>query len=339
MATDDQKNASRRIQQREIAELAGVSISTVSRVLSSAPGISEAVQQRVLAAAAQLGYQRGTARPASRIQNITLLTSLQLAPGLDPFHAAVLSGVEQAAAQEGLHLSYASVGGPDSTLDRLRQNAVDGLLLLSIDEPELIDQITALALPTVMINVDHRELPIDAFLPDNRLGALLAMRHLIACGHRRILHITSLQRRTIRRRAEAYQVALAEAGIAYDPQLVLDIPINAESSYEAMRQRLAKKQLDFTAVFCANDLAAMGVMRAVQEAGLRIPHDLSVVGFDDIATSAYLSPPLTTVRIEAAELAALAVRRLIERAAAPERTSIRVSLACRLIERQSVARI
>jgi LacI family transcriptional regulator len=85
-------------------------------------------------------------------------------------------------------------------------------------------------------------------------------------------------------------------------------------------------------------MAAMGFMRAAQEAGLRIPQDVSVIGLDDIASAAFLSPPLTTVRIESAELATLAVRRLLDRAAAPNLTSIRVSLSCRLIERQSVAR-
>jgi DNA-binding LacI/PurR family transcriptional regulator len=344
MATDDsQSPPGRRIQQRQIAERAGVSVSTVSRVLSNAAGISEAVQQRVLAAAEELGYQRSAAKRASRLQHISLLTSLPLARALDPFHADVLSGVEVACGREGLQLSYATFGNDSSpieqVLDRLRQSPVGGLLLLSIDDLVIIEQIRALNLPTVMINVDRRELPLDTFLPDNRQGALLATQHLIANGHRRILHLTWSERRTIRRRAEAYQAALGEAGLPFDPQLVVEIPLNAEGAYQAMRQRLAQGPPDFTAVFCANDLAAMGFMRAAQEAGLRIPQDVSAIGFDDIPTAAFLSPPLTTIRIEAAELAALAVRRLLDRAATPDLTSIRVSLACRLVERQSVARI
>jgi DNA-binding LacI/PurR family transcriptional regulator len=338
-----QPTAARRIQQREIAERAGVSISTVSRVLNNVAGISETVHQRVLAAAAELGYQRNEAKPANRIQNVSLLTSLPLAPSIDPFHADVLSGVELACSREDLHLSYATFGNgspnAEMVLDRLRQNPVDGLLLLSIDDLAFIEQIRAMSLPTVMINVDRRELLIDTFLPDNRQGALLAVRHLIAHGHRRILHITWSERRTIQRRSEAYQAALAEASIPYDPQLVVEVRINAEDTYEEMKQRLAQGEPDFTAAFCANDLSAMGFMRAAQEAGLRIPQDVSVIGFDDIATAAFLSPPLTTVRIETAELAALAVRRLLDRAAAPNLTPIRVSLSCRLIERQSVVRL
>ena len=129
---------------------------------------------------------------------------------------------------------------------------------------------------------------------------------------------------------------LEEAGIAYDPNLVVELEINAEETYKAMRQKLAHEEIDFTAVFCANDISAMGFMRAAQELNLRIPQDISVIGFDDIAPAAFLSPPLTTVRIESAELASLALRRLIDRANTPNLTSIRVSLACRLMERQSV---
>lgn len=335
--------ASRRIQQREIAARAGVSISTVSRVLNNVPGISETLQQRVLAAATELGYQMNGAKTPSRLQNVSLLTSLQLPPSLDPFHADVLSGVELACGREGIHLSYATFGqgslSPEVVLDRLRQNPVDGLVLLSIDDADLIEQILAMGLPTVMINVDRRELPVDTFLPDNRHGALLAVRHLIAHGHRRILHVTWTSRRTIQRRCEAYQAALAEAGIPYDPRLVLEVPINAEDTYQGLRRRLAEGEPNFTAAFCANDIAAMGFFRAVQEAGLRIPEDISIVGFDDVALAAFLSPPLTTVRIERAELAVLAVRRLLDRAATPSLTPIRVSLSCRLIERQSVARV
>lgn len=338
-----QPATARRVQQREIAERAGVSVSTVSRVLNSAPGISEAIQQKVLAAAAELGYQRAEAKRPGRMQNLSMLTSLPLSPGLDPFHADVLSSVELACSREGLHLSYATFGNgasqAEAAVERLRQNGVDGLLLLSVDDLGVIAQARSLNVPMVMINVDQRELPIDTFLPDNRLGGLLAVRHLIAHGHRRILHITSSQRRTIRRRTEAYQAALAEADIPFDPGLVVDVAINPEATYEVMQHRFAQGPADFTAAFCANDLAAMGLMRAAQEAGLRIPQDLSVVGFDDISTAAFLSPPLTTVRIETAELANLAVRRLLERAATPDLTPIRVSLACRLLERQSVARL
>ena len=342
-ANDPKRTTVGRVYQRDIAEYAGVSISTVSRVLSDAGGISESVQERVLAAAAELGYERKAEKQPSQLRNVSLLTSLPLAPALDPFHADVLHGVELACSQAGAHLSYATfsngLANDEKVLNRIYDNQVDGLVLLSLDNPVLIEQIRRMDIPIVMINVDDPDATEDAFLPDNYQGARLAMHYLIDNGHERILHITQSKRRTIRRRAEAYQSALAEAGIQYDPCLVVESEINAEETYKVMVQRLAQTELDFTAVFCANDLSAMGFMRAAQEVGLRIPQDVSVIGFDDIASAAFLSPPLTTIRIESGELATLALRRLIDRVAEPNLTPIRVSLACGLVERRSVARL
>lgn len=329
-----------RVYQRDIAARAGVSISTVSRVLGDVSGISESVRERVLAAATELGYERKEGKQPSEIQSVSLLTSLPLAPALDPFHAGVLHAVEQACSDAGVQLSYATfnnrASNDEKILSRLYQNPVDGLVLLSLDDPGVIEQIRSTNIPLVMINMDDPDVPEDAFLPDNCQGARLAMHYLIDKGHERILHITQSKRRTIRNRAEVYHSVLAEAGIPFDPGLVVESEINAEETYTVMTERFAKKGRDFTAVFCANDLSAMGFMRAAQEVGLRIPQDVSVIGFDDIAPAAFLSPPLTTIRIESGVLADMALRRLIERVAKPNLTPIRVSLACQLIERQSV---
>src|SRR5262245_54436626 len=142
--------ATRRIQQREIAARAGVSISTVSRVLNNVAGISTALQQRVLAAATDLGYQANGDRRPGRQPHVGLFTSLPAAPSLDPFHADVLNGVEAECGRQGIHLNYATIGGgpasPDFVLDRLRQNPVDGLLLMSVDDPTLTRQLLALDL-------------------------------------------------------------------------------------------------------------------------------------------------------------------------------------------------
>lgn len=343
LTTNDSKRISdRRVYQRDIAKYAGVSISTVSRVLTNAGGISESVAQRVLAAAAELGYEVADEGKPGQLRNVVLLTNLSLSPILDPFHADVFSGVEWACNEQGIHFSYASFtnGGANSekTLSRLQQNPVDGILLLSLDDPALLEQVHALNIPTVMINVDMPDMLEDMFLPDNYQGARLAMRHLLDHGHTRILHITQSRRRTIQRRTEAYRDMLQEAGIAFDPDLLVEVEINAEQTYRMMTERLAQRGVDYTAVFCANDLSAMGFMRAAQEYGLNIPNDVSVIGFDDISSVAFLSPPLTTIRIEARQLASLAVRRLMDRVADPDLVPIQVLLRCELIERQTVSR-
>ncbi|MEP7285010.1 MAG: LacI family DNA-binding transcriptional regulator [Chloroflexota bacterium] len=338
-----QLQTDRRVYLREIAKRAGVSVSTVSRVLSNAGGISEGVQEHVITVAAELGYKKNEEKEANQLRSVTLLTSLHLGTSIDPFHADVLNGVELVCGEIGVHLSYATLNNSAATdlkiLNRLQNNQVDGLLLLSLDDSDLIEQLRSLNIPSVMINIDSPDLTEDTFLPDNYWGAHLAMRHLIDNGHKHILHITQSKRRTIQRRTEAYKAVLVEAGIRYDPKLIVECEINPEETYKAMMKRFAHAELDFTAVFCANDLSAMGLMRAAQDSGLSIPQDISVIGFDDVASAAFLSPPLTTIRIETKELAALAVRRLIDRAMTADLTPIRVLLSCKLVERRSVARL
>lgn len=330
-----------RVQQREIAQRAGVSISTVSRVLNNNSGIRDELKQRVLAAALELGWGGLTPQLQSVLQHVSIVTPASPGSTLDPFNTDVLGGVEVECRRQGIQLNYAVLDHEpeqqSAILAKLEQINVDGLLLLGIDDPALFERILAEKLPAVLINAEHPLLPIDAFLPDNQVGSRIAMQHLIAHGHRHIMHITHHRRSTIRRRHDQYRAVLEEAGVAYDPTLVLDVPLNPETVYTEMQRFLASGPRPFTAIFCANDLAAIGAMRALQDAGYHIPGDVSIIGYDDLPLAAFLSPPLTTIHIERQELGARAVRGLVERAANPSQTPIRVELATRLIERQSVA--
>ena len=330
--------------QREIAARAGVSVSTVSRVLNNVAGISEELQQRVRAAARDLGYVLNGAQPQGQLRSVALVSSLgSFEPRSSPFYMSVVAGIEAECRRLGIDLSYIpfepSMSGAAFILDKVQQPSGAGLLLLAIDDRSLVEQLLATGLPICLVNAEHPDLRVDTFLPDNWFAPYRAVRYLIEHGHRRILHFTSLSRPTIQRRHQAYRAALEDAGIVYDPALVVTSTTHEPSVYKAMRAFLDSHPRDFTAIFCSTDTTAIGVVHALQEAGLRVPEDVSVVGFDDIPLAALISPPLTTVRIEREELGAIAVRRLIERAAAPELTPIRVELACRLIQRQSVASI
>src|SRR5690606_17391566 len=162
--------------------------------------------------------------------------------------ADVLSGVEWACNEQGIHFSYASfsngVSNSDKTLIRLQQNPVEGILLLSVDDPALLDQVRALNVPVVMINVDTLDALEDTFLTDNYQRARIAMQHLLENGHTRILHITHSHRRTLQRRTEAYKDMLSEAGIAFDPELLIEVEINAEQTYKVMTERFAQVGAD-----------------------------------------------------------------------------------------------
>ncbi|NOK61366.1 MAG: hypothetical protein GFH27_549305n135 [Chloroflexi bacterium AL-W] len=331
----------RRFQQREIASHAGVSPSTVSRVFNNVAGVSPELQRRVLAAAAELGYQEHTT--PLYIQHVGLFVSLATVNhSFDQFHADVAGGIEKECRRVGIHLSYILVERQPANIDSYRQkivqNDMDALLFLSFDEHGMIEQLQEEGFPTVLVNIDEPTLRIDTVLPDNYNGPLHAVRHLVEHQHRAILYATHLVRSTIRRRFAGYRAALEHDGIEFDPRLLLDVPLNTEDAYETMKAFLAHNPPHFTAVFCANDSTAIGVLHALQEAGFDVPGDVSIIGYDDWPITASITPPLTTVRIEREEMGMIAMQRLLERVRNPALTPVRIEIATQLIERQSVAR-
>jgi DNA-binding LacI/PurR family transcriptional regulator len=334
--------SNRRLPQREIAAAAGVSISTVSRVLNHSDTISPDIRERVLVAARDLGYPLET----KKLENIVLFRSPTVISAVaGQFEAGIIAGVEAECHEHGMRLMLINIeSDPDTykfVLDTIKHNNSDGFIFLSQDDHTFLEEARALSHRIVLINTDDKELAIDTIIPAYAAGASSAVRYLIQRGHRNILHIASFLRPTVKQRYTTYRATLEEAGIAYDPGLVLllDGTLQVEVAYEKMKTFLAGPHPPFTAIFCVNDATAIGVMRVLQEAGLSVPQDVSLMGFDDIGFVAFLNPPLTTIRVECAELGKLAVRRLLERVGEPDLPPVRIELGCRLIERQSVASI
>lgn len=336
------KISNRRLPQREIAAAAGVSISTVSRVLNHSDTISPDIRERVLVAAENLGYPLET----KKLENIVLFrppTVISAVAG--QFEAGIIAGIEAECHERGMHLMLINVAsGAEASryvLDTIQRNSHDGFIFLSQDNRAFLEKAYTLTHRIVLINTDDKEIAIDTIIPDYATGAFSAVRYLIQHGHRKILHVASFLRSTVKQRYTSYRAALEEAGIVYDPALVLmlDGTLQVEVAYERMKTFLAGPHPSFSAVFCVNDATAIGVTRVFQEAGLSVPQDISVMGFDDIGFVAFTNPPLTTIHVERAEIGKLAVRRLLERVEEPDLPPIRIELGCRLIERQSVASI
>lgn len=335
--------AARHVSQRDIARHAGVSTSTVSRVLNHVDGISDELRGHVLRAAAELGYHNPTT--PGKLEQLHLLTiSFAARTTLHTFHTSILDGVAEECRQNGIQLSYSVV--EQSAADRVavlaqaRERPGTSILLMSVDDRALIEELLLLKVPVALINAEQRDLPIDTFLPDNFTSGLLATRHLLEHGHRRILHVNepaSKRRGTLQQRLNGYRVALEEAGLVYDPALVLESPLRVDDAHQAMRTWLAARRPAFSAAFCANDASAIGVMRALQEVGKQVPADISVIGYDDVPAASLLTPALTTFNIDCEEMGQLAVQRMIYRALKPEAAPIRVEIASRLVLRQSVA--
>jgi len=299
----------KRVTSRDIANLAGVSRTTVSFVLNDVPGmrIPEETRQRVLEAARQLNYHADeVARSmASGRRNVLGFVVRQSADQAfaDLFLPRVLNGVTKAASDQGFRTIFEPVS-PDnagnSYSQLIRKRQVDGIILSGprSDDQELL-KIHAEGAPIVLMG----QLP-DAGIPfidvDNVGGAALATQHLIRLGHQRIGLITNapLAYTASADRLTGYRQALEAAGIAFDEALVRYGDRTPHSGDDAMRDLLERRDRP-TAVFIASDTVALGALQAVRRNGISVPQDLAVVGFDDIPLAEYVVPPLTTVRLPA----------------------------------------
>ncbi|MCH5671062.1 LacI family DNA-binding transcriptional regulator [Streptomyces gilvus] len=298
----------------DVARLAGVSHQTVSRVLHDHPNVRAATRDRVLAAVRELGY-----RPNAAAR--TLATRRTRTLGVISFNttlygpACMLYGIEQAARQHEYFVTVAAVGTLDrrsvlDAVDRLRDQGVEGIIVIA---PQT-SAIAALAnvpsdVPLVAVGCGtHAALASVAV--DNEAGAELATNYLLDLGHRTVHHLVGPRSWLDAQEREAGWRNTLEKRGAEVPEPLAGVDWTARTGYELGR-RIATDP-DVTAVFCANDHMALGLLRALQQAGLRVPEDISVVGFDDMPETEYFGPSLTSVRQDFDELGRRALRLLIE---------------------------
>jgi DNA-binding LacI/PurR family transcriptional regulator len=295
-----------------VARLAGVSHQTVSRVLNGHPNVSARTRRRVERAIAELGYRRNTAARSlvtRRSQAIGVLAAgtAQYGP------ANTLLGVQQAARNEGYAVSMASLtevtpAGIHDALEHFLLQSVDGIVVIVPHQTMLRSLRTVtVTVPLVAVGFGTDE-RLTVAAVNQRAGAGLAVQHLVSLGHTSIAHVSGPQDwMDAAARAEGWRRALEEAGL---PEGVLvEGDWSAGSGYRAGLELAAAGSV--TAVFAANDQMALGVLRAFNEAGLHVPDDISVVGFDDQPEAGYFVPPLTTVNQGFKELGARCIRMLL----------------------------
>ena len=331
----------------EIAALAAVSRSTVSRVLNNHPSVRPTVRARVQQVIAEQRYSpRAAARSlASRRTNVVGLLIPRSAATLftDPFFPYVIQGITETCSNRGyfLMLSMVTAEREQDFYERvLRGRHVDGLILLSsdIDDPILPLLIRDNETPLVLVGRHPYLRDVPSADVDNRDGAAQAVRHLLELGHRRIATITGpLYMAAAMDRRDGYKQALAELAVPVRPELIAEGDFTQPSGYRAM-QALLHLDEPPTAVFVASDPMAAGALRAVADAGLRVPEDVALASFDDLPLAQIVTPPLTSVHQPLYELgtaaAELLLGRLEEPAAAAARPSV-VRLPTHLIVRQS----
>jgi LacI family transcriptional regulator len=304
----------------DVAKVAGVSRTTVSFVLNDVPSvsISEATRQRVLDAAKNLNYSPNIAgKKLVSGKSYTIgLVLCQSAQQIftDAFLPQVILGVEQAAIQQGFHVLLKPVDPKEAGgyARLISENHVDGILLSGPRQDDaalmkLHQQRVPILLMGQLPNTDIPFVDVDA-----TAGAELAVNHLIELGHQSIGMITNapLDYTSAQQRRDGYVRALQNANFSVDGQYVKEGNYTPGSGFEAMRALLELVPRP-TAVFVASDVVAMGALLAVKQAGLRLPEDIALVGFDDIPLAEYFDPPLTTVRLPAYELGWAGGERLI----------------------------
>lgn len=304
----------------DVAELAGVSRTTVSFVLNNVPGvtISEATRKRVFDAAQSLNYHPNAAgrklvSGKSHTLGLVLCQSSEQVYA-DSLLPQVLLGVGQAAMQVGYHvlLRPAKTSDPFDYIKTIRENFVDGIVLSGPrqDDPEII-RLYEEGFPVILMGqLPGSEIPfVDV---DASVGAEAATNHLLERGRRRIAIITNapLTYTSARQRRDGYLNALKSAGVEHDDALIQEGSFTPESGYQAMLRLLNSKSRP-DAVFVASDVVAKGAMLAIKSSQLRIPEDIAIVGFDDIPLAEYFDPPLTTVHLPAYGLGWAAGERLI----------------------------
>jgi DNA-binding LacI/PurR family transcriptional regulator len=301
---------------RDVARQAGVSTATVSRVISGSIAARPQTRARVLAAAETLGY-----RPSAVARSLKLRTTRTL--GLlvtdiqNPYYPEIVRAVEDAALERNLAVLLCN-GADDPSreetyLDLLVDRRVDGIIIASSGLQERHGAwLARRSVPVVLVNWAAPDLRLPAILGDNRAGGRLATGHLLSLGHRRIGHLSAPARNAAAaERLAGVREALADAGL--DPGSLIVVEGDGQvAGGERAAIELLERMLDVTGIVCYNDLTAIGAVRSLRARGRTVPGDVSVVGYDDIALSAWVDPPLTTIAQRTSEMGHWAVRRLGE---------------------------
>lgn len=329
--------AMRRPRASDVAAAAGVSQTTVSLALNGHTGhVSDATRQKVLATAELLRYHlnapaRQLASGVTRTLGLVVRQTSEQMAG-DAFLGATLRGLSSVARAAGYRVVVEPLGPHDGTYAALlRSHQVDALVVSGprVDDEELV-QLVDDGFP-VVLHGSRPDLRVPSVDVDNEAGARLAVRHLLALGHRRIACVIfDLAYVAARERLAGYEAALREAGIEPDARLITETGYRAASARDAAAALLERE--DFTAVFAAADLTAAGVLGALRASGRRIPEDVSLIGFDDIPLAEFLDPPLTTIRVPAVEVGEAVGRALLDRLAGrvdPTRTVLPLELVTR----------
>ncbi len=330
---------SRRVRLADLAASCGVSISSVSRALSSDSGVRPEIRAKILEAAKKSNY----AMPSSMAGRKVILAASSAAMidyVRNQFTTHVLEGMRERALALSLEITTRSIASPDEEIrlldEALADDDVAGLLFLTLDDEEMLAPTRSFSKPVVLVNGDDPVMRLSSVTPCNRTAARLGTDYLRQLGHERILFLMRRGRRTIERRFEGWRDGMNFSVKDARSDLVVEVEDwLPELAANAIVRRINETGLDFTAILAAGDSLAVGAMMALSRLGYKVPKDVSVMGMDDLPQAAFHNPPLTTIHIPMREIGAAALDLLRDEVMGVDMPTRRVELACHIVERLS----
>lgn len=324
-----------RVKMADVARAAGVSVATVSKVINGRYGVSAATLEKVRTVIDELGY--ATSLGARSLRSHTTNVIGVLVAEFEPFSTELLKGVSDAIDGTGYELLAFSGGHRDvpvgwerRSLSRLGGTLVDGAIIVT---PTVLD--AGNGIPVVAVDPHTGPSGVPTVDADNFAGAVLATEYLLGLGHRRIAHLAGRPGlESARLREQGFRAAMAAAGVAVDEALVRNAGFRAETATAPARELLTMSERP-TAIFAANDLSAIRTMEVASELGLRVPDDVSVIGFDNVPESALAVPALTTINQPLRAMGATALNLLVRILQGQDLDATHVQLPTSMVERAS----
>ncbi|EID4333326.1 TPA: substrate-binding domain-containing protein [Vibrio parahaemolyticus] len=327
---------------KDIAKLAGVSTSTVSHVINKTRFVSEEISERVNNAAKELNYYAPSALARSLKVNRTKTIGMLVTTSTNPFFGEVVKGVERSCYHKGYSLILCNTEGDNErmrqSINTLLQKRVDGLILMcSSLEGERIDVFERYPdIPVVVMDWGPMLFTSDKIQDNSLRGGYLAAKYLIDCGHTEIGCITGpLIKHQAQMRYEGYKRAMNEAGLEFNANWIIESDFECEGGYQAFKKMAERGTLP-SSIFVSNDMMAMGVINAANELSIKVPDDLSIIGYDDIHIAKFMSPSLTTIHQPKYRLGQAAVETLVRRLDDKSNEAQVVQLEPTLVIRNSV---
>jgi len=328
---------------KDIARLANVSLSTASKALNDRPDVSEATRKRVKEIAEKYNFSPnafGKGLKSKTTENIGVIFCREHQPlSGNPFYSRVLEGIESEIGMNNYNLILHLI--PECNQDHLpkmvREKQVDGVILVGIFRQDFVSKIIGVELPVVLIDPKSSYENCNQVFIDNEHGAFLATQYLIKAGHRKIGFISGdLSRLSFRQRYDGFVKALKINKILLQKEYVSTGGL--EQGYQHVKKLLSVKNRP-TAIFSANDINALYGYKAIQDMELKVPDDISIIGFDDIDLARFASPGLTTIRVFKQELGSIGVRTLFKTIKKEIQKPVHTIVPIQLIERESVSHI